>query len=83
LGSSDGVNGYLGIEAQVSILEGPGVPAQSIKLFRAMQAGMPLKTPGNLMWNGKEISPDEFRRAMVDERRVIYEFASIRVCGLN
>jgi PPOX class probable F420-dependent enzyme len=74
--------GYLGIEAQVSILEGPDVPAQSVQLFRTMQAGMQFQTPGNLMWNGKEISPDEFRRAMIDERRLIYEFAPRRVYGL-
>lgn len=74
--------GYMGIEAQVAILEGPEVPALSITLFRTMQAGMPFETPGNLMWNGKEISPDEFRRAMIEERRVIYEFAPQRVYGM-
>lgn len=75
--------GYLGVESVVTILEGPDVPDLSIKLFRAMQAGMPgIATPGNLMWNGVEITPGQFRQAMLDEQRLIYEFEPVRTYGL-
>ncbi len=67
----------------MTILEGPYVPDLSIKLFRAMQAGMPgITTPGNLMWNGVEITPGQFRQAMLDEQRLIYEFEPVRTYGL-
>jgi PPOX class probable F420-dependent enzyme len=75
--------GYLGIEARVTILEGDDVPELSISLLRTMQAGMPgIKAPGNLMWNGAEVTPDQFRRAMIDEQRLIYQFEPVRTYGL-
>ena len=75
--------GYLGIDARVTILEGPDVPELSIKLFGVMQAGMPgIQTPGNLMWNGVELTPERFRQAMLDEQRLIYQFEPVRTYGL-
>lgn len=76
--------GYLTIESRVTILEGPDVPDLSIKLFRTMQVGMPgIQTPGNLLWNGVELTPDQFRQAMVDEQRLIYQFEPVRTYGLH
>jgi hypothetical protein len=44
---------------------------------------MTASTPGNLFWEGKEKTPEEFLRIMADERRLIYEFAIHRVYGLR
>jgi hypothetical protein len=75
--------GYLTIESQVTIIEGPSTPDMSVQLFRVMQVGMPgITTPGNLMWNGVELTPELFRQAMVDEQRLIYEFEPVRIYGL-
>ena len=73
--------GYLAIESTVRILEGPDVPDQSVRLFQTMQAGMPHRERGTLMWYGRELSVDEFRQAMIDEQRLIYEFEPIRTYG--
>jgi hypothetical protein len=74
----------LTIEATVNILEGPDVPELSWKLFSIMQRGMtPALPPGHLMWYGKQKTREEFLRAMVEERRLIYEFDVIREYGLQ
>lgn len=73
--------GYLAIESTVRIVEGPDVPDQSVRLFQTMQAGMPHRERGTLMWYGRELSVDEFRQAMIDEQRLIYEFEPIRTYG--
>ena len=73
----------LGLDATVTILEGPDAPEQSLRLFREMQRGMdPGPSPGNLMWEGTERTPEEFLRIMREERRLIYEFEVIRAYGL-
>lgn len=71
---------WLGIEASVTILEGPEVPRLSVELFEVMQAGME-RPPGMLFWNGKLKSREEFIQAMVEEQRLIYEFAIARHYG--
>lgn len=73
--------GYLAIESTVRILEAPDVPDLSVRLFRTMQAGMPHMERGTLMWNGREMSVDQFRQTMIDEQRLIYEFEPIRAYG--
>jgi PPOX class probable F420-dependent enzyme len=73
--------GYLAIESTVRVIEGPDIPELSLRLFRTMQAGMPHMKRGTLMWNGRELSADEFRQVMVDEQRLIYEFQPIRTYG--
>jgi PPOX class probable F420-dependent enzyme len=75
--------GYLGIDAHVTILEGPDVPDLSVRLFQVMQSGMPHLERGTLLWNAKEISIDEFRQTMIDEQRVIYEFEPLRAYGMH
>jgi hypothetical protein len=73
----------LSIDATVNILEGPDVPELSWKLFSVMQRAMtPAPPPGHLMWYGKQKTREEFLQAMIDERRLIYEFDVIREYGL-
>ena len=73
---------YLTLEGTVTIHEGPDVPEMSLRLFEVMQAGMqPAPARGNLMWYGKELTPEQFRQAMVDEQRLIYELNVDRAYG--
>jgi hypothetical protein len=73
---------YLTLECRVTILDGPQVPDQSIRLFEVMQAHLdPAPSPGTLMWNGHETPIAEFRRLMVEEKRLIYEFEPLRSYG--
>jgi PPOX class probable F420-dependent enzyme len=71
--------GYLGLETTVTILDGSDVPDQSVKLFQTMQ---PNATPGTLLWFGQPRTYDEFKRLMVEEQRLIYEFEIKRAYGL-
>lgn len=73
----------LSLDATVSILEGPDVPRDSLRLFQAMQRGMdPGPSPGTVFWEGTERGSEEFLRIMVEEQRLIYEFEVVRVYGL-
>lgn len=75
--------GFLTLEGKVSILEGPEAPEQSVRLFQVMQAGMPNgPAPGHLMWQGKQLTLDQFRQAMVDEKRLIYRLEIERAYGM-
>jgi hypothetical protein len=69
---------YLNIESRVTILEGPSVPEQSLRLFRAMEK----RPTGPVAFNGRDMADDEFLRTMIDEKRLIYEFEPVRVSGL-
>jgi len=69
---------YLTLETTVRLLEGPDVPALSERLFRIMQN----RPTGPLSWFGGEMSPEDFRRAMTEEKRLIYEFEVHRAYGL-
>ncbi len=74
---------YLTLEGRVTILEGPEIPDLSIRLFQAMQAGMPTPPPdGHLFWQGQLMTLDAFRQAMIDDHRIIYEFEIERAYGL-
>jgi PPOX class probable F420-dependent enzyme len=65
--------GYLTLEGRVTILDGPEAPDLSVRLFRTMQAGMqPGPPPGHLLWQGRALPLAEFRRAMVEEQRLVY-----------
>lgn len=68
---------WLTLETTVTILDGPGVPGQSVRLFRVMQG----KPTGPLSWYGGDLSEEEFRAAMVSEQRLIYEFRVHRAYG--
>ena len=67
-----------GTRDTVSILEGTAVPDQSLRLFRQMQD----KPEGPLSWYDRELDDEAFRRTMVEERRVIYEFEVHRTYGM-
>jgi PPOX class probable F420-dependent enzyme len=73
---------WLGLEADVTILDGEDAPALNVELFRVMQRGMsPAPAAGNLLWNGEEKTPEEFLRIMAQEQRLIYEFEVVRTYG--
>ncbi|HEX3623537.1 MAG TPA: hypothetical protein VHT97_14580, partial [Acidimicrobiales bacterium] len=57
-------------ETTVTIDDGPDMPEKNLRLFRQMQG----RPDGPLSWFGGMLSEDEFRQAMVEERRLIYEF---------
>jgi hypothetical protein len=69
---------YLALETTVTILDGPDVPADTLRFFRALQG----KPDGPLSWFGRELSDEEFVETMTDERRVLYEFDVVRSYGL-
>lgn len=71
--------GWVGLETTVTILEGPDVPELSVRLFREMQG----RPSGPLSWFSGELSEEGFRQAMVDERRLIYEFEIHHTYGLH
>ena len=68
---------WLAIEATVTILDGSEVAKQTLRLMRQMQG----KPTGPLTWFGVALEEDAFRQAMVDEGRIIYEFAPGRAYG--
>jgi hypothetical protein len=67
----DGNAGFLGLETEVTILDGPDAPDLNMKLFKLMQPDAPA---GKLLWFGQERTYDEFREMMVTDRRLIYQF---------
>jgi PPOX class probable F420-dependent enzyme len=74
---------YLTLECRVTLLEGADVPEQSVRMFQVMQQGMPgAPGPGKLLWYGAEKTIDEFKQAMRDEQRLIYEFDVVRSYGM-
>lgn len=64
---------YLSLDTRVTVLDGPDAPELNVQLFTVMQAAMN-PPEGSLLWNGKPLRLDEFRRAMIDEERLIYQF---------
>jgi hypothetical protein len=73
--------GFLSLECETRILEGPDMPEKSYTLFDVMQAGREDKS--KLAWNGKPLSREAFLQAMVDEHRLIYEFEVKREYGFG
>jgi uncharacterized pyridoxamine 5'-phosphate oxidase family protein len=70
---------WVGLETTVTILDGPDVPARSVRMFREMQG----RPDGPLSWFGGEVEEEDFLRLMVDEGRVIYEFDVHRTYGMR
>jgi PPOX class probable F420-dependent enzyme len=74
---------WLALDSSVTILDGPDVPELSLRLFQTMQRELdPGPAPGKVLWEGTERDPEEFRRIMVEEQRLIYQFEVIRTHGL-
>jgi hypothetical protein len=74
----DSAFAWLTLETTVSILDGPGAPAQNLRLFRQMQG----KPSGPLQWFGGSLDEGQFLRRMTEEGRLIYEFDVHRSYGL-
>lgn len=70
---------WLALETTVDILDGPDVPALSVRLFREMQG----KPAGSLSWFGGELTEEAFLQTMVDEHRIIYQFETYRTYGMQ
>jgi hypothetical protein len=71
--------GSMTLESTVAVLDGPDAPNRNLRLFRVMQD----RPTGPLSWFGAELDEDDFLRAMVDERRLIYEFDVQRTYGMH
>lgn len=69
----------LTLETDVKVLDGAGVVDQSVQLFRTMQG----RPQGPLMWFGRELEEEDFRQAMIDQGRLIYEFHPKRSYGMD
>jgi Pyridoxamine 5'-phosphate oxidase len=69
----------LTLETTVRLVEGPEVTDLSLRFFRTLQ---PDSKPGTIVWFGQERSEDEFRRLMIEEGRLLYEFDVKRAYGL-
>jgi hypothetical protein len=74
----DGSWAFRTLETTVTVIEGPEVPALSVRLFRTMQEN----PEGPLTWFGRELTEEEFLATMVAEQRVIYDFEVQRSYGL-
>ncbi|WP_051191522.1 pyridoxamine 5'-phosphate oxidase family protein [Microbacterium luticocti] len=75
----DAGHGYLTLETTVRVLDGPDAPDLSLRLFRTMQN----RPAGPLMWYGKTLDEDAFVAAMIDEKRLVYEFDIHRAYGMH
>jgi len=70
---------WLGLEAEVTILDGPDAPELNLRLMRQMQKD---RAPeGKVAWFGGMISEEEFLAQMREEQRLVYEFGVKRAYG--
>jgi len=70
---------WLGLETEVTILDGPDAPELNFRLMREMQKG---RAPeGKVVWFGGMISEEEFLAQMREEQRLVYEFHPKRAYG--
>jgi PPOX class probable F420-dependent enzyme len=72
---------WLAIESRVTILEGADAPDLHVRMFKVMQSGMNVPE-GQFMWFGRAMGEEEFRKTMVEEQRLIYEFEIVRGYGM-
>jgi PPOX class probable F420-dependent enzyme len=77
---NSGSGRWLGLEARVSILDGPDVPGTTLRFFRALQGLDPQSD--TVTWYGQPRSIEEFRRLMVEDQRILYEFEVQRWYGM-
>jgi PPOX class probable F420-dependent enzyme len=70
---------WLGLETEVTILDGPDAPELNFRLMRQMQTG---RAPeGKVVWFGGMISEEDFLAQMREEQRLVYEFGVKRAYG--
>ncbi len=70
---------WLTLETTVRLLDGPDAVDLSMRLFRTMQD----RPAGDLTWFGKDYDEQSFRKLMVDEGRLVYEFDVERTYGMH
>jgi hypothetical protein len=71
--------GWVALETNVTILDGPDAPELNMKLFRLMQG----RPSGPLSWFGGELDDVAFLQTMRDEKRLVYEFEVTHTYGLH
>ena len=70
---------WLGLETEVTLLDGPDAPQLNLRLMRQMQKDRALE--GKVAWFNGMISEEEFLAEMVEEQRLVYEFHVERAYG--
>jgi PPOX class probable F420-dependent enzyme len=75
----DNSYGWVALETDVTILDGPDAPELNLRLFRLMQG----RPTGPLSWFGGELDEEAFLQAMRDEKRLVYRFEVTRTYGLH
>ncbi len=70
---------WLTLETTVRLLEGTDAVDLSLRLFRTMQE----RPSGDLTWFGQDYDEQSFRKLMVDEGRLVYEFDVERTYGMH
>jgi PPOX class probable F420-dependent enzyme len=72
---------WLGLETRVTLIEEPeAVVETSLRFFRALQGQPP--DSDTITWNGQPRTADEFRRLMIEDQRLLYEFEVERWYGM-
>lgn len=71
--------GFLGLETTVTIIDGPNVPTDTVRLFRLLQQ----RPTGPLQWFTGELSEEEMKEALVADGRVLYDFEVHAAYGLR
>jgi PPOX class probable F420-dependent enzyme len=70
---------WLGLETEVTMLDGPDAPQLNLRLMRQMQKD---RAPeGKVAWFGEMLSEEEFLAKMQEEQRLVYEFHVERAYG--
>jgi PPOX class probable F420-dependent enzyme len=68
---------WLTLEGRVRIIDGPDAPAANLRLTRTL-----LRRPeGPVTWFGEEMAEETFLRAMVEQRRLVYELTTEKTYG--
>jgi PPOX class probable F420-dependent enzyme len=75
----DNSYGWVALETDVTILDGPDAPELNLRLFRLMQG----RPTGPLSWFGGELDEEAFLQTMRDEKRLVYRFEVTRTYGLH
>jgi hypothetical protein len=69
---------WLGLDTDVTLLEGPDAIDLTVRMFRRVQA----KPEGPLSWFGTDHEEPAFRDVLVNEGRLLYEFDVVRAYGM-
>ena len=70
---------WLGLETDVTILDGPDAPQLNLRLMRQMQKD---RAPEDkVAWFGRMLSEEEFLAKMLEDQRLVYEFHVKRAYG--